>query len=156
MLPEDVAGLVDRVRRHYDDGCFACGRANSLGLQIDGFGLDGVDVEAWFLPRDDYRGIPGWLHGGVAATAVDEILAWACILTEGVLPVTATLDLRFRRPTRPGVRYRLRGRVDGRSGKRLRASGALLQDDEPVVLGRGLYVAAKNVDELLGPAGGAR
>ena len=149
MLPDDVADLVDRVRRHYDDGCFACGRKNPIGLHLDQFSLSAGTVEAWFSPRPDYRGFVGSLHGGIAATALDEILAWAGILNLGLMSVTATLDLRYRSPLSPDRPLCLRGRIDDVSGRRLRVSGELILEDQPAVTARGLYVATENVADLL-------
>ncbi|TDI39317.1 MAG: PaaI family thioesterase, partial [Acidobacteria bacterium] len=76
------------MRRHYDDGCFACGRENPLGLHLDGFSLDDGVVSARFDPREEYRGAGISLHGGVAATALDEMLVWAGILDLKVMSVT--------------------------------------------------------------------
>ena len=149
MLPDDIANLIDRVRRHYDDGCFACGRDNPIGLHLDQFSLTDGTVEAWFTPRPEYRGFVGSLHGGVAATALDEILAWATILNLGFMSVTATLDLRYRSPLTTGRPYCARGRVDDASGRRLRVSGELLAGDRTVVSARGLYVATAQVGDVL-------
>jgi acyl-coenzyme A thioesterase PaaI-like protein len=149
LLPEDLAGLVDSVRRHYDDGCFACGRKNPIGLHLDRFSLDGDTVEAWFTPRPDYRGFVGSLHGGVAATALDEILAWTGIINLGFLSVTATLDLRYRSPLTTDGPLCVRGRVDDVSGRRLRVSGELISEDRPAVTARGIYVATESVREVL-------
>jgi acyl-coenzyme A thioesterase PaaI-like protein len=145
----DVASLVDRVRRHYDDGCFACGRANPIGLQLDNFRLINGTVEATFVPRPDYRGFEGVLHGGIAATALDEILAWAGILLKGVMSVTGRLEIRYRAPLPTQRPIQARGRIDTSSDRRLRASGELLVDDEPVVTAQGLYVATEDVAQLL-------
>jgi len=156
LLPDDTADLIDRVRRHYDDGCFACGRDNPIGLHLDQFSLTDGTVEAWFTPRPDYRGFVGSLHGGVAATALDEILAWATILNLGFMSVTATLDLRYRSPLTTGRPYCARGRVDDASGRRLRVSGELLAGDRTAVSARGLYVATAQVGDVLaghGPDG---
>ena len=149
MLPDDTADLIDRVRRHYDDGCFACGRDNPIGLHLDQFSLTDGTVEAWFTPRPEYRGFVGSLHGGVAATALDEILAWATILNLGFMSVTATLDLRYRSPLTTGRPYCARGRVDDASGRRLRVSGELLAGDRTAVSARGLYVATAQVGDVL-------
>jgi acyl-coenzyme A thioesterase PaaI-like protein len=106
-------------------------------------------VEAWYTPRSDYRGFVGSLHGGIAATALDEILAWAGILNQGVLSVTARLDLRYRAPLAIGRPYRVRGRVDDASGRRLRVSGELMDGDQTAVTASGLYVATAEVAALL-------
>ncbi len=148
-MPTDISDLVDQVRRHYDDGCFACGRENPLGLHLDQFSLAKDTVEAWFTPRPEYRGFVGSLHGGIAATALDEILAWAGILTKGLMSVTGRLDLRYRAPLSTDRPLCLRGRVDETSGRRLRVSGELESDEKVAVTAQGVYVATADVAELL-------
>ena len=125
-MTDDVARLVDAVRRHYDDGCFACGRDNPIGLHLDDFDFEDGQVSARFTPRPEYRGAGITLHGGVAATALDEILVWAGILAEGVLSVTGNIGLRYRRPVHVDDPIVVSARVDERSGRRLRLSGAPL------------------------------
>ena len=150
MRPDaDVASLVDQVRRHYDDGCFACGRANPIGMHLDDFRLVNEAVEATFVPRPDYRGFEGVVHGGIAATALDEILAWAGILLKGVMSVTGRLEIRYRAPlpvNRPVV---AKGRIDDSSGRRMRASGELISEGECTATGQGIYVATTDVAHLV-------
>lgn len=144
-----VAELVDSVRRHYDDGCFACGRDNPIGLHLDDFRLEDGQVSARFSPRDDYRGAGTTLHGGIAATALDEILVWAGILLERVLTVTGTMELRYRRPIDVGDAIVVSARVVERSGRRLRASGELEVDGQVRVEASGLYLVSVTLEELL-------
>ncbi len=144
----DTATLVDRIRRHYDDGCFACGRENPLGLHLDDFDLVDGAVTAGFQPRADYRGAGTTLHGGVAATGLDEILVWAGMLVERVLTVTGSLELRYRRPVDVTEPITLRGRVDERRGSRLRLSGELLVEDQVRVEGKGLYLVVSDLAEM--------
>lgn len=51
-----------------------------------------------FTPRDEHRGPPGFLHGGLAATCLDETMAVLGFVLDGVHTVTGTLNLRYRRP----------------------------------------------------------
>lgn len=148
-MPDDIAGLVDAVRRHYDDGCFACGRDNPIGLHLDDFDLQEGVVSARFTPRPEYRGAGASLHGGVAVTALDEMLVWAGILTEGVLSVTGKMDLRFRRPVTVDDPIVVSAEVDDRSGRRLRISGRLAVDGETRVEASGLYLVSADVEDLL-------
>ena len=111
-MQTDIATLVDQMRRHYDDGCFACGRENPLGLHLDGFSLDDGVVSARFDPREEYRGAGTSLHGGVAATALDEMLVWAGILDLRVMSITAKMDLKYRRPVLVTDPILVRARVD--------------------------------------------
>jgi acyl-coenzyme A thioesterase PaaI-like protein len=147
----DIARLVDAVRNHYDDGCFACGRENPIGLHLDDFTLDDGRVSARFSPRPEYRGAGTTMHGGVAATALDEILVWAAILNEGVLTVTGKVELRYRHPVHVNEPIVVSARVDERRGRRLRLSRELSVGDEPRVDASGLYMVSANVDEI--PAG---
>lgn len=148
-MAHDIAGLVDAVRRHYDDGCFACGRDNPIGLQLDDFALEGGEVSARFTPRPEYRGAGTSLHGGVAVTALDEMLVWAGILTEGVLSVTGNMEIRFRRPVQVGEPLLVAARVDDRSGRRLRISGDISVDGQARVEASGLYLVSAEVSDLL-------
>lgn len=146
----DIAALVDEVRRHYDDECFACGRDNPIGLHIDDFAIEEGEVHASFNPRPGYRGSGSTLHGGVSATALDEIMVWAGILLEGVMSVTGTMDLRYRKPvTVEQEHIRLRGRVVERSGRRLKLAGALDVDQVTAVEASGMYLVTEPVEHLL-------
>ncbi len=147
-LSKDTATLVDQMRRHYDDGCFACGRENPLGLHLDDFSLDEGLVSARFNPREEYRGAGTSLHGGVAATALDEMLVWAGILDLRVMSVNAKMELKYRRPVQVTDPILVRARVDERRGRRLLTSGELLVDDEVCVEASGLYLITSDLAEL--------
>jgi acyl-coenzyme A thioesterase PaaI-like protein len=144
----DTATLVDRIRRHYDDGCFACGRENPLGLHLDGFEFAGGVVTARFDPRPHYRGAGTTLHGGVAATGLDEILVWAGLLAEHVLTVTGSLELRDRKPVYVTDAVELRGWVDERRGRRLRLAGELVVDGQTRVQASGLYLVSSDLESM--------
>lgn len=139
----------DTIRAAFDDLCFACGKENHLGLGIDGFSVDGDQVVATFAPQPLHRGLQSRLHGGLSATALDEILVWAAILLEGVLCVTGTLDLRFRRPVPVDGPLALTARVDERRGTRLRLSGELSDEAGPCVTASGLYLMTDAIDDLV-------
>jgi acyl-coenzyme A thioesterase PaaI-like protein len=149
----DLAEFADRIRRHFDDGCFACGRQNPVGLGVDGFRFDGDDLVAEFTPRSEFRGGPEVLHGGIAAAALDEILAWAGMIQEEVVIVTATLELKYRKPVpSDGRPITLRARLEERNGRRLKLSGSLDIDDTRAVTGSGVYVVLHDLNEVLGEA----
>lgn len=148
MNPE-LAATVERVRAAFGEACFACGRHNPLGLRLDSFHLDDEGwVSAWFQPRPQYRGAGDTLHGGIAATALDELLVWAGILNEGVMSVTGTLDLRYRKPLTINDRIQARAQVEERRGRRLVLTGHLLANDAVAVEGRGVYLVSETVEGL--------
>ncbi len=147
MSPE-VAAVVDRVRAAYGNHCFACGPDNEIGLHLEFLDLEDGVVSARFAAREDFRGAHQLLHGGIAATALDELLVWAGILVEDVMTVTGTLELRYRRPLEVGGFITGSARVVDRSGRRLRLSGELMLDGRPAIEAEGLYLVTTPVSEL--------
>jgi acyl-coenzyme A thioesterase PaaI-like protein len=116
---------------------------------MDGFELEASEVRAHFDPRAGYRGLVGTLHGGISAAAVDEIMVWAGILVEGVVSVTATMELRYRKPLGVEERIKAGARVTERRGRRLTLAGWLEVDGELAVEGSGLYIVTEQVSDIL-------
>ena len=140
--------------------CFACGDANPIGLNLDDIRREGDEVHATLRPRTDYQGYPGVLHGGISATALDEVMGWSAILLAGVWAATATMEVRFRAQIPVDQPLRLvAGLADGTKGgsRRLRAwARLLLPDGSAGVEASGLLVAlpepmASRARELYGP-----
>jgi len=117
-------------------------RAAGLGLR---FSEEPPGVVAVFTPSARHAGGPGFLHGGFAAMALDETMAAVGWFADRVHCVTATLDLRYRRPVpidgralrveawRPRPESRRQQRVHGR---------LLLADGAVAVEASGIFVQA--------------
>lgn len=101
-------------------------------------------LRARFVPRPAHCGAPGILHGGVAATCLDEAMAGVGWMLDRVHCVTATLELRYRHPVpvdgseltveawreraEPRRRHRVHGRIVLPDGKvAVEASGIFVQ-----------------------------
>lgn len=97
-----------------DNGrCFVCGPGNPEGLRLE-FRMDKdrgeAAAEVIFPAR--YQGWDGVVHGGLLATVLDEAMikaAWG----QGLRCVTGEIAVRYTKPARTGVAYRLMGRVTG-------------------------------------------
>jgi hypothetical protein len=76
--------------------CFACGQDNPIGFRLNDIRREGDEVHATLRPRPEYQSYPGVLHGGISATALDEVLGYSAILLAGIWAATATMDLRYR------------------------------------------------------------
>jgi acyl-coenzyme A thioesterase PaaI-like protein len=76
--------------------CFACGDANPIGMHLNDIRRDGDRVLATLHPRPEFQSYPGVLHGGLSATALDEVMGYASILLAGIWAATATMDVRYR------------------------------------------------------------
>jgi acyl-coenzyme A thioesterase PaaI-like protein len=98
---------------------------------------------ARFEPKAGHRGPPGFLHGGIAATVLDETMASVGWAMDGVPCVTATLELKYRKPVpldgRPIRIEAWRDRVESRRMQKVQ--GRLLLDDGTVcVTASGIFV----------------
>ena len=101
--------------------CFACGDDNPIGMHLDDIRRQGEEVHATLHPRPEYQSYPGVLHGGLAATALDEVMGYSAILLAGIWAATATMDLRYRaRVPYDAPLPLVAGLVDAR-GRRVRA-----------------------------------
>lgn len=140
----DVTAAAAAVRAAYNR-CFGCGLDNPIGLRLDGFSVDGSELSASFVPRPDYRGFEGVLHGGVIATLLDETLAWTAMMIEGTYVVTAKLELKYRKPAPADAPYALRGRVVTRRGRRLQLAGDASTEGNIVAEASGLFMATDPV-----------
>jgi uncharacterized protein (TIGR00369 family) len=82
------------------------------------------------------------LHGGVLASLLDEVMIKA-ILKDDILAVTASMDVKFKRPVYVDQTIKLRGKVIGSKGRVYKTKGVAEVDGEIVGTATGTYVRAK-------------
>jgi len=80
--------------------CFACGPRNDCGLRLQ-FVREGDTVKTTYSPTEHLQGFPGYAHGGVIGTLLDEVMSRVSVL-ENRWTMTARMDVRFRRPVLTG------------------------------------------------------
>lgn len=141
-LPDRVAA----IRAEYDH-CFGCGTNNPIGLNLTGFERSGNIVRASFVPRLDFRGFADLLHGGIVATALDEIMAWTAILVADVMVMTGKLELRYRKPAPVDSSFSLEGELIERRGRRLQINSKMVDGDVVVAQAFGLFLAIEDLTE---------
>jgi acyl-coenzyme A thioesterase PaaI-like protein len=113
-----------------------------LGLGLR-FKKEPPGLVARFDPGPGHRGPPGFLHGGIAATVLDETMASLGWALDDVPCVTATLSVKYRRPVpldgRP-VRIEVwRERAEPRRTQRVNGR-LLLADGTLAVEASGIFV----------------
>ena len=127
------------IRQYGSKMCFVCGVDNPIGLHLD-FWIDGEQVWTDFTPGAAHQGYPGVMHGGLAATVLDETMGRAAALKH-LWMFTAKMEITYRRPVPLGQTLRAVSRIDELRGSRMLASGQiLLPDGTPAVEGKGLYL----------------
>ncbi|MFC2020125.1 PaaI family thioesterase [Chloroflexota bacterium] len=107
--------------------CFGCGRDNSIGLKLS-FERDGHGVRTEFTPTELYQGWRGMVQGGIIATMLDEAASHA-IMCDGMNPVTAKMEIRFRQPALIGEPLTLTGHVTRKTSRRVEARAAITDKD---------------------------
>jgi uncharacterized protein (TIGR00369 family) len=111
--------------------CFACGKDNLQGLKLEIRKTpDGVELD-YVLP-EHFAGWQGIAHGGIVATILDELLAWACT-NAGRNCVTVEMTVRYRKPVKTGSPLKGFGRVTGERGKLLFTEARLLDKSGTLV-----------------------
>ena len=102
----------------HHDGCFGCGQANLFGLQLETDGVRGR-----FFVKQDHQGPPGYAHGGIVATALDEAMALA-LHAKGLDARTRRLELDLLAPAPVGAFVEVEASVEERDGRRVRTRAA--------------------------------
>lgn len=84
------------------NGCFGCGGANPRGMQLT-FELDETAqrIRGRFRIGAEYQGATGYLHGGIIATLLDEVMAKVSRF-KGDHAVTGELSVEYRKPVPVG------------------------------------------------------
>lgn len=90
--------------------CFGCGQANPVGLHLEFFLAEDGAVVSFATVADTYEGPPGYLHGGIIATLLDEAMSKA-VRARGLVAMTRKLEVDYLRPVPSGSAIRVEGRV---------------------------------------------
>ena len=88
------------ARAPADHHCFACGNTNPIGMGLRIELEDGRASTTW-SPGVDFVGWSDRVHGGLLATVLDEVMAWAPS-KDDAWAVTSRLSVRFHSPASPG------------------------------------------------------
>ena len=114
--------------------CFGCGLANLFGLQLEVEPDGERRVKGRFFVKQDHQGPPGFAHGGVIATALDE--AMALLVHDARVPaLTRRLELDLLGPAPVGSFATVSAWIESEEGRRMDLS-AELRDERDEVLAR--------------------
>ncbi len=122
--------------------CFVCGDKNSCGLKAKFYVQEDGSVATEYKVEKEFVGYADVLHGGVLATLLDEVMIKA-ILKDDILAVTASMDVKFKRPVYVDQTIKLRGKVIGSRGRVFKTEGVAEVEGKTVGTATGTYVKAK-------------
>lgn len=122
-------------------GCLVCGRDNPNGLHLT-LRVDDAndDISTSFTPAPEQIGFEGVIHGGVLATVLDELLAWAALWKTNTCCLCAELTIRYLKPAVVGKTLRGRSRVTVHRSRLITSTGELFDGDGLVASAIGKFV----------------
>ncbi len=120
--------------------CFGCGPANSSGLHLE-FSLapDG-SIVSFAVVGGAFEGHPGYLHGGIIATLLDEAMSKA-VRARCNPSMTRTIEIEYLRPLPSESPLRLEGRVLRRETRKHWAEARILDRSGKLLAeAKGLFI----------------
>jgi uncharacterized protein (TIGR00369 family) len=123
--------------------CFGCGENNPRGLQLQFFLAPDGTVVCPLKVSDLYEGPPGYLHGGILATLLDEAMSKA-VRAQGLTAMTRHLEVDYRLPVPSGSQLHMEGRLVRSEGRKHWTEGEIRDSaGRALVRGKGLFVEVK-------------
>ena len=116
--------------------CFGCGGANARGMLLAFEQDDAAQrIRGNFRLGAEYQGGPGFIHGGIIATVLDEVMGKVCNFRR-VRAVTAELSIEYLKPVPVDAELIVEGYEVEMKGRNLFLVGDI-RDDSGRVLARG-------------------
>lgn len=121
--------------------CFGCGEANRSGLRLKFLADDAQQVVCQVRLARRFEGPPGFAHGGIIATLLDEAMSKAN-RQHGITAMTRQMEIEYLRPVPLQQAVTLRARRVSHHGRKHQCE-AEITDYAGTVLARGkaLFIA---------------
>jgi uncharacterized protein (TIGR00369 family) len=123
--------------------CFGCGPANAVGLHLEFLKAQDGTIVCHATIGTNYEGPPGYVHGGMIATMLDEAMSKA-VRTLGVTAMTRHMEVDYLRPVHSSVPIRIEGRLVRSDGRKHWAEAAVLSENgSKLATASGLFIEVK-------------
>ncbi|MFK7914364.1 MAG: PaaI family thioesterase [Pseudomonadales bacterium] len=130
--PTSSGDAAERSSESTANGCFVCGPANPIGLQVR-FHMDGDICRGAFTPETRHAGYNKVMHGGLLFALLDDVMAnWLWL--QGQACFTARADVRYREPLIIGTPVLLEGRCERRRGRLAEMQGRIVRAADDVLV----------------------
>lgn len=122
--------------------CFVCGLENDKGLKAFFYETDTNEVAAVFTPHRLHQSYPGRIHGGIAASILDETIGRAIqIGNPDIWGVTVGLNLTYKKPLPYECELKAFGRITHENRLMFEGEGEILTPEgEIAVIAKAKYV----------------
>ena len=138
-VPENLKPLHHTAQNR----CFGCGPANPTGMHLEFFITDDGSVVCLPAVPDTFEGPPGYVHGGIIATLLDEAMSKA-VRVRGHTAMTRQMDVEYLRPVPSGVPIRIEARLVHSEGRKHWTEAKILNaHGVTLAAGKGLFVEVR-------------
>lgn len=121
-------------RQESSEDCFVCGINNPIGFRSQFYETEEGELICLAESKFDYQSYPGRLHGGIAATLLDETMGRAILIAHpDEWGVTVDMELKYKKPVPLDCTLRVIGRVEA-DRRIFTASGEVLLEDGTVAV----------------------
>ena len=123
--------------------CFGCGQANPTGLHLEFLLAEDSSVVCLASVPDTFEGPPGYLHGGIIATLLDEAMSKS-VRARGFTAMTRHMEVDYLRPVPSSTPIRLEGHVTRNEGRKHWTEARILDAERTVLaIGKGLFIEVR-------------
>lgn len=124
--------------------CFGCGPANPSGLQLEFQLAPDLSVVCFAHVDEHFTGHPGYLHGGVIASLLDEAMSKS-VRARNALAMTRELKVEYLRPVPSCTPIRIEGRIVKHEGRKFWAEAEILNEHHTrLAHGSGVFIEINN------------
>lgn len=134
--------MCELTKQNNSSGCFVCGLENPHSLKTKFYAIGKDILIAKFNSLDEHQSYPGVLHGGIAATILDETIGRTILCEDSELwGVTVELTTKYRKPLPTGTTLYAKAKLIENGTRQFKGVGAiLLPDGKPAVTASGRFM----------------
>jgi len=115
---------IDESAEHL---CYGCSKRNPIGLKLRFTTEDGI-TRGKFIPEKYHEGWPGYTHGGILFTLLDEAGGYA-VHNEGVACVTAKSETKFIKLVETGKTIQIQAQIINKNRRLVEIESTLSNTD---------------------------
>ena len=134
-----------------ENKCFGCGGANLRGMHLTFEQDDAANrIRGAFRLGPEYQGGANFVHGGIIATVLDEVMGKVCRF-RNARAVTAELTIEYLKPVPIDADLEIEGYETAMNGRNIHIAGEIRnQAGQVLARARGRFVVIRQKQEGIG------
>jgi len=134
-----------------ENKCFGCGGANPRGMHLTFEQDDATNrIRGNFRLGPEYQGGANFIHGGIIATVLDEVMGKVCRF-RNARAVTAELTVEYLKPVPIDADLEIEGKEIEMNGRNIHIAGEIRNPDGQVLArARGRFVVLGQKQQGIG------